>query len=43
MLDISIPGSGVIDLGSIDLYRDRERGVPTYNQLRAELGLKPVA
>ena len=43
MQDISIPGAGVIDMGAIDLYRDRERGVPTYNQLRRELSLKPIA
>ena len=32
----------MIDLGAIDLYRDRERGVPRYNQLRRELGLNPL-
>jgi hypothetical protein len=39
LLEISAPGMPVMDLGAIDLYRDRERGVPPYNQLRAELGL----
>ena len=43
MQDVSVPGIGVMDLGSVDLYRDRERGVPTFNQLRREIGLKPVA
>ena len=43
MQDVSVPGVGVMDLGSVDLYRDRERGVPTFNQLRREIGLKPVA
>ncbi|TQM57506.1 peroxidase family protein [Humibacillus xanthopallidus] len=42
MQDISLPGIGVMDMGSVDLYRDRERGVPTYNQLRREIGLKPI-
>jgi hypothetical protein len=43
MQDISMPGAGVVDMGAIDLYRDRERGVPTYNQLRRELSLMPIA
>lgn len=42
LTDVTIPGMPVADLGAIDLYRDRERGVPAYNQLRAELGLKRV-
>lgn len=40
--DIAVPGLPFQDLGAIDLYRDRERGVPRYNQLRRELGLKPI-
>jgi hypothetical protein len=39
MLDISTPDTPLLDLGALDVYRDRERGVPNYNQLRAELGL----
>ena len=42
LLDMSIPGEPVVDLGALDLFRDRERGVPPYNQLRAELGLNRV-
>jgi hypothetical protein len=42
LLDFSTPDMPVIDLGAIDLYRDRERGVPNYNQLRKELGLRRV-
>ncbi|MEP7019035.1 MAG: peroxidase family protein [Pseudonocardiales bacterium] len=42
MLDMPIPGEAVVDLGAIDLFRDRERGVPPYNTLRAELGLNRV-
>jgi hypothetical protein len=40
--DISVPGHPVADLGALDVYRDRERGVPNYNQLRRELGLNPI-
>ena len=39
---ITVPGAPIADIGAIDLYRDRERGVPAYNQLRRELGLKPI-
>jgi hypothetical protein len=42
MQDISMAEAPLVDLGAIDLYRDRERGVPTYNQLRRELSLKPI-
>ncbi len=42
LLDLTVPGRPVMDLGALDLYRDRERGVPPYNQLRAELGLPRV-
>jgi len=31
----------VIDLGAIDVLRDRERGVPRYNQFRRLLRMKP--
>jgi len=40
--NISVPGHPLADLGAFDVYRDRERGVPNYNQLRRELGLNPV-
>jgi hypothetical protein len=39
---VSVPGHPLADLGAMDVYRDRERGVPNYNQLRRELGLNPV-
>ena len=42
LLDISTPDIPLIDLGALDLFRDRERGIPPYNQLRAELGLPRV-
>jgi hypothetical protein len=42
MLDMAVPGEPVVDLGAIDLFRDRERGVPPYNTLRAELSLNRI-
>jgi hypothetical protein len=42
LLDISTPDMPLLDLGALDLFRDRERGVPRYNQLRKELGLKHI-
>lgn len=31
-----------LDLGAVDLIRDRERGVPRYNEFRRLINLKPV-
>lgn len=31
----------VVDLAALDLYRDRERGVPRFNQFRRDIGMKP--
>lgn len=42
LLDISTPDMPLLDLGALDLLRDRERGVPTYNALRTGLGLQRV-
>jgi hypothetical protein len=42
MQDVSMADAPLIDMGAVDLYRDRERGVPTYNQLRRELSLEPI-
>jgi len=39
MTDMSVDGQAVIDIGTIDILRDRERGVPGYNDLRALQGL----
>jgi hypothetical protein len=33
---------GPFDLGTVDIIRDRERGVPRYNEFRRQLGLKPI-
>ena len=39
----SVPGcfTGVTDLGAIDIQRERDHGMPTYNELRRALGLRP--
>jgi hypothetical protein len=42
LMNISIPFSGKIDLGTIDIFRDRERGVPRYNDFRRQLKMKPI-
>jgi len=40
--DLSVPLVGKMDIGAVDILRDRERGVPRYNQFRRLVGLKPV-
>jgi hypothetical protein len=42
MGDMSIDGQAVFDLGTVDILRARERGVPPYNEFRESLGLKPI-
>ncbi|TVQ91439.1 MAG: peroxidase [Deltaproteobacteria bacterium] len=42
MQDIELPVGGILDLGAIDILRDRERGVPRYNETRRLLGLPPI-
>jgi hypothetical protein len=42
MCEMSVPGQPVIDIGTIDILRARERGVPPYNAFRRMLGLKPI-
>lgn len=41
--DLDIPTVGKMDLGAVDIFRDRERGVPRYNQLRRGISLKPIS
>ena len=36
------PGSGGLDLASINIFRGRDRGVPDYNTLRTDFGLTAV-
>jgi hypothetical protein len=40
--DITLPDGTRLDLASVDIMRDRERGVPRYNQFRKLLHLTPV-
>lgn len=42
MQSLSIPGRGNMDLAMVDIIRDRERGVPRYNQFRRAINLKPI-
>lgn len=43
MQALNLPGQGQIDLGMVDILRDRERGVPRYNQFREAIGLKKIS
>ena len=43
MSEMSVPGQPVIDIGTIDIFRARERGVPPYNDFRRMLGLNPIS
>ena len=36
------PGVAMTDLGAVDIIRDRERGIPRYNEFRRQIGLKAV-
>ncbi|MBD3658285.1 peroxidase family protein [Marinobacter sp.] len=42
MRNLSMPIVGDIDMAAIDILRDRERGVPRYNEFRRQIGLKPI-
>lgn len=42
MRNLSLPFVGDIDMAAIDILRDRERGVPRYNEFRRQIGLKPI-
>ena len=38
--DLTLPDGVRLDLGAVDIMRDRERGVPRYNEFRRLLHLK---
>lgn len=40
--ELSIPGNPFFDMGTVDIVRARERGVPRYNEFRRQLGLNPI-
>ncbi|MFZ5756693.1 MAG: peroxidase family protein [Pseudomonadota bacterium] len=40
--NLQVPVAGKIDLATIDILRDRERGVPRYNEFRRQIGLNPI-
>ncbi|KZY63551.1 peroxidase [Oleiphilus sp. HI0071] len=40
--NLSMPLIGDIDLATIDIIRDRERGIPRYNEFRRQIGLNPI-
>ena len=42
MQELSIAGSSLFDMGTVDILRARERGVPRYNEFRHQLGLNPI-
>jgi hypothetical protein len=42
MQNLEVPIAGKIDMGTIDIVRDRERGVLRYNDFRRSLNLKPI-
>lgn len=39
--EIEIPLLGRVDIGALDIIRERERGIPKFNQFRRFMGLKP--
>ncbi|SMF57118.1 peroxidase family protein [Pseudobacteriovorax antillogorgiicola] len=41
--NIEIPFRGPLDLATIDIVRDRERGIPRYNEFRRQIGLTPIS
>ena len=42
MQELSVPGNPFLDMGTVDILRARERGVPRYNEFRRQLGLKEI-
>lgn len=42
MQNLDLPIIGKTDLGTVEIIRDRERGVPRYNEFRRLMQLKPI-
>ena len=42
MQELSVAGNPFLDMGTVDIVRARERGVPRYNEFRRQLGLKEI-
>jgi Animal haem peroxidase len=42
MQELSVPGHPFFDMGTVDIVRARERGVPRYNEFRRQLELNPI-
>jgi len=42
MQELSIPGNPFFDMGTVDIVRARERGIPRYNEFRHQLGLNRI-
>jgi hypothetical protein len=42
MQELSVPGNAFLDMGTVDIVRARERGVPRYNEFRRQLGLTEI-
>ncbi|APR68659.1 peroxidase [Thalassolituus oleivorans] len=40
--NLDLPVVGKMDIATIDILRDRERGVPRYNEFRRQIGLVPI-
>jgi tetratricopeptide (TPR) repeat protein len=40
--ELSVSGRSFLDVGTVDILRARERGVPRYNEFRRQLGLNPI-
>jgi hypothetical protein len=40
--ELSVPGNPFLDVGTVDIMRARERGVPRYNEFRHQLGLNRI-
>ena len=41
--NLELPDGQTLDMAAVDIIRDRERGVPRYNDLRRQLDMPPIA